>query len=46
MLEDVPDQFKTQQMCDKAVKKDPRLLKYVPEQFITQEMYDEVIRSI
>ena len=36
-LEDVPDPFKTQDMCDKAVHKRPWLLKYVPDWFITKQ---------
>ena len=36
-LEDVPDPFKTQDMCDKTVQKRPWLLKYVPDWFITKQ---------
>ena len=28
-LKDVPDYFKTQEMCDKAVRDDPSSLRYV-----------------
>ena len=47
MLEYVPEQFKTQEMCDKALEETPYyMLGHVPDQFKTQEMCDEVIRSI
>ena len=36
-LEYVPDQYRTQEMCDKAVKKDLCLLEYVPVWFVTQK---------
>ena len=29
--------FKTQEMCDKAVRRKPWLLEYVPDWFVTQE---------
>ena len=34
-LDDVPDQYKTKKMCNKAVKEYPWLLKYVPYWFAT-----------
>ena len=34
-LGDVPDQYKTQKMCNNAVKEYPWLLKYVPYWFVT-----------
>ena len=37
MLEDVPDHFKTQKMCDAVVMEDLLLLRYVPDQFVTQQ---------
>ena len=33
----LPDQNKTQEMCDDAVRRRPLLLLYVPDQFVTQE---------
>ena len=38
MLEHVPDQYKTQEMCNEAVQSYPEVLKYVPDQYKTQEM--------
>ena len=38
MLLFVPDHFKTQEMCNKAMEKDPWLLGDVPDCFKTQEM--------
>ena len=34
-LEYIPDDYKTQEMCDKAVEADPCLLKFVPARFST-----------
>ena len=39
----VPDKFKTQEMCIKAVKEDPWQLHYVPDQYKTQEMCNEAV---
>ena len=36
-LEPVPDNFKTQGMCNKAVQKRLCLLEYVPDWFVTKE---------
>ena len=33
----LPDPFKTREMCEKAVKKYPWLLKYVPDWFVTHQ---------
>ena len=35
--------FKTQEMCIKAVEKDPWHLYYVPDHFKTQKMYDDAV---
>ena len=34
----VPDQYKTQQMCDKAVDDCPAALKFVPDWFVISKM--------
>ena len=39
----VPDHFKTQEMCNKAVKHDSWMIKYVPDQFKTEEMCKELV---
>ena len=41
-LGDVPDHFKTQEMCKRVVKENP-VLKYVPDRFTTQKMCDEAV---
>ena len=43
-LDDVTDHFKTQQICDKAVREDPSSLQYVPDWFVTQQLniWDDV----
>ena len=33
----VLDHFKTQEMCDKAIKDDPSSLRFVPDWFVSQE---------
>ena len=40
----VPDCFKTQRMCIKAVEEDPSSLRHVPDHLKTQEMSNEVVR--
>ena len=42
-LDYVPDQYKTQKMCDKAVRMDPDALEGVPNRFKTQEMCDVAV---
>ena len=37
----VPDQYKTQQTCDKAIDNYPHALKFVPYCCMTQEMCDK-----
>ena len=39
----IPDRFKTEGMCQKAVENDPRMPKYVPDHLETQEMYNGAI---
>ena len=36
----IPDRFKTQEMCDKAVWEDSSFLQFVPDWFITREWVD------
>ena len=36
-LKYVSDQYKTQEMCDKAANNDPSSLRYVPDWFVTRE---------
>ena len=33
----IPDRFKPQEMCEKAVKDDSSSLQYVPDWFVTME---------
>ena len=40
LLWPVPDQYKTQEMCDKAVEEDLGLLEYVPDWFVTQQQVE------
>ena len=41
----IPDHFKTQKMCIKAVEVDPWQLKDVPDHYKTQEMCDKSMRD-
>ena len=41
----IPDYLKTQEMCEKAVEKDPHMLCHVPDHFKTQEMCDKTVRD-
>ena len=41
----VPDQYKTQEMCNKVVEENPRVLELVPDQFVTQEMCKEAVKK-
>ena len=38
MFLNIPDHSKTQEMCDKAVNKDPEMFKNVPDHFKTQKV--------
>ena len=40
----VPYIFKTQDMCDKAIKDDPCSFEYIPDHFKTQGMCDDAVR--
>ena len=44
-LKDVPDQYKTQETCDKAVCVDPWSLGDVPDNLKKQEICDKAVRS-
>ena len=37
----VPDQFKTQEMCNRAVQSKPQVLEYVPDWFVTPQEMEE-----
>ena len=43
MLQNVPDEYKTKEMCEKAVSKDPHMLKYVPNRYKTQAMCSKAV---
>ena len=43
-MKDVPDRFKTEEMCIEAVEVFPWQLKYVPDKFKTQDMCNEAVR--
>ena len=42
----VPDYFKTQEMCNEAVKIKLWMLLFVPDHFWTQEMCSKVMRTM
>ena len=37
----IPDQYKTQEICETVVSNDPPLIVYCPDKYITQKMRDE-----
>ena len=41
----VPDCYKNQEMCNKAVDNCPHALDYVPECYKTQKVFDEAVRT-
>ena len=43
VINSVPDQYKTQKMCDKAVDNNPDALTFVPDRYETQKMCDKVV---
>ena len=45
-LEFVPDHFKTEEMCKKAVCRKPYTLRYVSDHLKTKEMCDEAVRIV
>ena len=45
-LEFVPDRFKTEEMCNKAMRREPYTQRYVPDHLMTQEMCNKALRII
>ena len=45
MLEIVPDQYKTQEMCIKAAEESPRFLAYIRDRFKTQVMCIKAVEA-
>ena len=41
----IPDQYKTQEMCDRVVSEDPSIIVYCPGKYKTQRMRDEVVHD-
>ena len=39
----IPDQYKTQEICNLAVSLYPSFILYCPYKYTTQEMYDEAV---
>ena len=39
----IPDQYKAQDMCIRAVDDNPSTIKHVPDQYKTQEMYSKAV---
>ena len=45
ILQYIPEQFKTLEMCEQAVKEYAELFRFVPDEFITQEICDQVVKE-
>ena len=43
VFDSIPNQYKTQEMCDKVVSEDPFLIVYCPDKYKTQRMCDEAV---
>ena len=43
VFDSIPDQYKTPEMCDRVVSKDPSLIIYCPDKYKTQRMWDEAV---
>ena len=43
VFDSVPDQYKTREICDKVVSKDPFMLKYFLDRPKTQEMCNNAV---
>ena len=43
VFDSIPDQYKTQEMCDRVVSEDPFLIVYCPDKYKTQEICDEAV---
>ena len=39
----IPDQYKTQEMCNTVIPEDPSLIIYCPDKYETQRMCDEAV---
>ena len=44
-LEYVPDHFKTEKMCERAVKDEPETLEFVLDHFKIRKMYDKTVKD-
>ena len=43
VIDSIPDQYKTQKMCDKGVDDNPSSVKYIPDRYKTQKMCDKAV---
>ena len=43
VFDSVPDQYKTQEMCDKVVSEDPLMLKYDINRYKVHEMWNKAV---
>ena len=41
---EVPEHFKTKEMCNETVRMEPYSLEFVPDRLKTEEMFKEVVR--
>ena len=44
-LKEIPEHFKTQEMCNETVAQFPYALRYVPDHLKTQEMCNQAVRN-
>ena len=43
-IREITGHLKTQEMCDEAVRMEPRSLAYIPDRFKTEEMCNKAVR--
>ena len=43
LFDSIPNQYKTQEMCNSIIPEDPFSIRYVPDQYKTQQICDKVV---
>ena len=45
LFDSIPDQYKTQEMCDRVVSGNPFFIVYCPDKYKTQKICDEAVHD-
>ena len=43
LFDSIPEQYKTQEMCNTVASNDPSLIVYCPDKYITPQMCDKAV---